>query len=106
MCCSSNTIFWLGLPFYSDEKQTCRQERLTKKEREREKAKGVSGQSSGLVIRVTLGMVPPSAGVWFFLLPWWPPTPPGTDTHTHTQSVLSAIVTLNSFFTVRHWEYE
>lgn len=65
-------IFWLWLPFYSDEKQTCRM-RNEDKERERgekKKVQGVSGQSSGLVIRVTLGIVPPLT--WGVALPAGP----------------------------------
>lgn len=76
------------LPFYSDEKQAGEKERprKTKRKREREKEKGVSGQNSSLVIRVTLGMIPPSAEVWPSL---WPRLLP----ETHTE-LLSAIVKL------------
>ena len=97
----------LKLAFYSDEKQTGRKERprKTKRERERErgrerewereKTKGVSGQYTGLVISITLGMVPPLTGVWLFsaaLLLCPPPLPETLTYYIHW--VLSAIVTL------------
>lgn len=80
------------LPFYRDEKQAGEKERprKTKKKREREKEKGVSGQNSSLVIRVTLGMIPPSAEVWPSLWPWLLP-------ETHTE-LLSAIVRVMTIF--------
>lgn len=57
--------------------------------KEREKAKGVSWQSSGLVIRVTLGVIPPSAGC-------------GSQTHWAP----SAIVTLKAILSFTHAQWK
>lgn len=73
-------IFWLWLPFYSDEKQTCRM-RNEDKERERgKKFRVCQGRAQGLWYELPWEWSLPLLGVWLSLLA---PTP---AKYTHTVS--------------------